>query len=109
MNWLKDYNKGTWTYEQGEAQSQEARAAEPKWPRERSKTGRFIAGNSGFGGRPKGARSKLTTEFFVDFYAAWQQHVQRRSRRLRRNHRKDFVHEQPRCLCPRVRAQDAFG
>jgi hypothetical protein len=32
-------------------------------------TGRFLPGNSGFGGRPKGARSKLTTEFFDDFYA----------------------------------------
>ena len=38
------------------------------------KTGRFLPGNSGFGGRPKGARSKLTTEFFDDFYAAWQKH-----------------------------------
>ena len=37
-------------------------------------TGRFLPGNSGFGGRPKGARSKLTTEFFADFYAAWQKH-----------------------------------
>jgi phage terminase large subunit-like protein len=25
-------------------------------------------------GRPKGARNKLTTEFFNDFYAAWQEH-----------------------------------
>ena len=39
-----------------------------------AKTGRFLPGNSGFGGRPKGARSKLTTEFFDDFYAAWQEH-----------------------------------
>ena len=38
------------------------------------KTGRFLAGNSGFGGRPKGARSKLTTEFFEDFYGAWEQY-----------------------------------
>ena len=38
-----------------------------------AKTGRFLPGNSGFGGRPKGARSKLTTEFIDDFYAAWQE------------------------------------
>jgi hypothetical protein len=36
-------------------------------------TGRFVSGNNG-GGRPKGSRNKLTTEFVDDLYAKWQQH-----------------------------------
>jgi hypothetical protein len=38
-----------------------------------AKTGRFVSGNNG-GGRPKGSRNKLTTEFIDDLYAKWQQH-----------------------------------
>ena len=38
-----------------------------------AKTGRFVTGNNG-GGRPKGSRNKLTTEFLDDLYAKWQQH-----------------------------------
>lgn len=38
------------------------------------KTGRFLPGNSGFGGRPKGARNKLGEQFISDLYADWQQH-----------------------------------
>jgi hypothetical protein len=38
-----------------------------------AKTGRFVSGNNG-GGRPKGSRNKLTTEFLDDLYAKWQQH-----------------------------------
>lgn len=37
-------------------------------------TGRFLAGNSGNGGRPKGARSKLGEAFLDDLYTDWQQH-----------------------------------
>jgi hypothetical protein len=36
-------------------------------------TGRFVSGNNG-GGRPKGSRNKLTTEFIDDLYAKWQEH-----------------------------------
>jgi hypothetical protein len=34
-------------------------------------TGRFVSGNNG-GGRPKGSRNKLTTEFIDDLRAEWQ-------------------------------------
>jgi hypothetical protein len=54
-------------------------------------TGRFLPGNSGFGGRPKGARSKLTTEFFADFFAAWQEHGPEALKTVARDNPKDFV------------------
>jgi hypothetical protein len=38
-----------------------------------AKTGRFLAGNSGNGGRPKGSRNRLTTEFLDDVYRKWQE------------------------------------
>src|SRR3954449_2344760 len=37
-------------------------------------TGRFVPGNSGFGGRPKGARSKLGEAFLEDLRDAWNEH-----------------------------------
>jgi hypothetical protein len=37
------------------------------------KTGRFLPGNSGFGGRPKGARNKLGEAFISDMYADWRE------------------------------------
>ena len=55
------------------------------------KTGRFLPGNSGFGGRPKGARSKLTTEFFADFYAAWQKHGAKALKEVAEKSPRDFV------------------
>jgi hypothetical protein len=54
-------------------------------------TGRFLPGNSGFGGRPKGARSKLTTEFFDDFYAVWQEHGAKALKDVAEKHPRDFV------------------
>jgi hypothetical protein len=36
------------------------------------KTGRFLPGNSGFGGRPKGARSKFSEAFIIDLHATWE-------------------------------------
>ena len=71
MNWLKDYRFGICSYEQGEtASGRHSRCG----PAERREDGPLLTGNTGFGGRPKGARNKLTTEFFADFYAAWQAH-----------------------------------
>jgi hypothetical protein len=55
------------------------------------KTGRFLPGNSGFGGRPKGARNKLTTEFFDDFYAAWQKHGADALKKVAESSPRDFV------------------
>ena len=54
-------------------------------------TGRFLPGNSGFGGRPKGARSKLTTEFFADFHAAWQEHGAKALKEVAEKSPRDFV------------------
>ena len=55
------------------------------------KTGRFLPGNSGFGGRPKGSRNKLTTEFFDDFYAAWQKHGADALKQVAEHSPRDFV------------------
>jgi hypothetical protein len=40
----------------------------------RDERGRFLAGNSGNGGRPKGARSKLGEAFLEDLRDAWNEH-----------------------------------
>jgi hypothetical protein len=56
-----------------------------------ARTGRFLPGNSGFGGRPKGARSKLTTEFFEDFYRAWQEHGAEALKKVAESSPRDFV------------------
>ena len=39
-----------------------------------SKSGQFVMGHSGYGGRPKGSRNKLTTEFLDDLHTAWIKH-----------------------------------
>jgi hypothetical protein len=56
-----------------------------------AKTGRFLPGNSGFGGRPKGARNKLTTEFFDDFCSAWQKHGAKALEQVAESSPRDFV------------------
>jgi hypothetical protein len=38
------------------------------------KTGRFLPGNSGLGGRPKGSRNKLGEAFLEDLRDAWNEH-----------------------------------
>jgi hypothetical protein len=42
-------------------------------------------------GRPKGARNKLTTEFFDDFYATWQTHGAKALEEVAEKHPRDFV------------------
>jgi hypothetical protein len=39
-----------------------------------SKTGRFLPGNSGFGGRPKGSRNRHSEVFLSAFAADFEQH-----------------------------------
>ena len=52
----------------------------------------FKAGQSGNpNGRPKGARNKLTTEFFEDFYGAWQEHGAQALKDVAEKNPKDFV------------------
>jgi hypothetical protein len=36
-------------------------------------TGRFLPGNSGFGGRPKGSRNTLNEMFLRDLQEAWEE------------------------------------
>ena len=36
--------------------------------------GRFVTGCKGGPGRPEGSRNKLTEQFYVDLYGAWQKH-----------------------------------
>lgn len=48
-----------------------AERGRPK-PEKDEQTGRFLPGNSGFGGRPKGARSKLGEAFLEDILASWE-------------------------------------
>src|SRR5262245_25853227 len=38
------------------------------------RTGQFLMGHSGYGGRPKGSRNKLGEQFIDDLYAKWQKH-----------------------------------
>ena len=40
----------------------------------RDQRGRFIAGNTGNGGRPRGARSKLGEQFLLDLADTWNEH-----------------------------------
>lgn len=42
-------------------------------PEQDGKTGRFVAGNSGNGGRPKGSRNKLGEAFIQDMYENWME------------------------------------
>lgn len=37
-------------------------------------TGRFLPGNSGFSGRPKGSRNRLGEQFLSDLQADWEEH-----------------------------------
>jgi hypothetical protein len=39
-----------------------------------AKTGRFLPGNSGNGGRPKGSRNKLGEAFISDLHEQWLKH-----------------------------------
>ena len=40
----------------------------------RNALGRFLRGNSGGPGRPKGSRNRLGEEFLSDLYADWMEH-----------------------------------
>jgi hypothetical protein len=55
----------------------------------RFKAGAEWRGNAA--GRPKGARSKLTTEFFENFHAAWQEHGADALKKVAESSPRDFV------------------
>jgi hypothetical protein len=43
-------------------------------PERDEKTGRFLPGNCGNGGKKKGARNRLSEAFFADLYEHWKAH-----------------------------------
>jgi hypothetical protein len=52
----------------------------------------FKPGQSGNpAGRPKGSRNKLTSEFFDDFFAAWQTYGAKALKDVAENNPRDFV------------------
>jgi hypothetical protein len=58
---------------------------------ERDEKGRFLPGNSGNGGRPKGSRNKLSERFFQDYYEAWKELGPEALRQMALDNPKDFV------------------
>mgnify|MGYP005992319879 CR=1 FL=1 len=50
--------------------------AEKPTPRQDAKTGRFVPGNNGGPGRPKGARNKLGEAFLADMLEDWEENGQ---------------------------------
>ena len=52
-------------------------------PEKDDETGRFLTGNSGNGGRKKGARSKLGEAFLADLCADWEEHGKAAIERVR--------------------------
>lgn len=49
-------------------------ATQPALKPEQDERGRFVAGNSGNGGRPRGARAKLGEAFLEAMYTDFQEH-----------------------------------
>lgn len=47
--------------------------AKPVVKPEKDEKGRFVAGNSGNGGRPKGSRNKLGEAFIADLHEDWSE------------------------------------
>lgn len=60
-------------------------------PEKDPKTGRFLAGNSGNGGRRKGARAKLGEQFCQDVLAEWEAHGAVALSDMREKNPGDFV------------------
>lgn len=63
--------------------------AKPK-PKQDEK-GRFVAGNSGNGGRPKGSRNQLGEAFVADLYADWQANGANVIERVREDRPQDYL------------------
>jgi hypothetical protein len=43
-------------------------------PVERTKTGQFVKGHRGYGGRKLGSRNKLSEAFLTDLHKTWLRH-----------------------------------
>lgn len=53
--------------------------------------GRFLPGNNGGPGRPKGSRNKLGEAFIQDFYADWEDHGADAIRTMREERPHEYV------------------
>lgn len=58
---------------------------------QRDDKGRFIAGNSGNGGRPKGSRNKLGESFVADLLADWENHGSETIEQVRKERPADYL------------------
>jgi hypothetical protein len=56
-----------------------------------TETGRFLPGNSGKGGRPKGSRNRLTEQFLVDLCNEWELSGAKALKRVAEESPIDFV------------------
>jgi hypothetical protein len=56
-----------------------------------ARTGRFLVGNTGKAGRPKGARIKLAEAFIDDIYQDWKQHGIQVIREVRETRSSDYL------------------
>lgn len=63
---------------------------DPK-PEQDPKTGRFVAGNSGNGGRPKGSRNKLGEAFLADFLEDWEENGKQAIKTMRKERPHEYV------------------
>ena len=86
--------------------------ADDKRAEQDPKTGRFLPGNTGFGGRPKGSRNKLGEEFLEDLHAEWTEHGKSTLKLAREDKPMDFVRMVagilPRDLLIRTAPEDAM-
>jgi len=55
------------------------------------KTGRFLPGNSGFTGRPKGARNKLGEDFIQSMYEDFTEHGKVAIQTVREDRPQDYI------------------
>lgn len=60
-------------------------------PEKDATTGRFVPGNNGGSGRPKGSRNKLAERFIDDLYAEWGTHGREAITAMREEKPGDFV------------------
>jgi hypothetical protein len=65
-------------------------AVKPK-PEQDQRTGRFLPGNSGNGGRPKGSRNLLADAMIDDLYRDWQEHGIQAIRAARESRPVDYL------------------
>ena len=66
-------------------------SAEKPKPEQDERTGRFLPGNSGNGGRSKGSRNLLADAMIADLYHDWQEHGIQAIRAARESRPADYL------------------